>query len=537
MRAPATRALLLAATAAALVGSGGAQAATFNVLPGRASLPSAAAPNAPGEVAFPADLLAPPAKPPRLAYDELLSLWQHAAMRYGVPWEVLAAINEVESGLGANMGPSSANAVGWMQFLPSTWEAWGVDGDGDGVADPWNPTDAVYAAARYLAAAGGRDDIYRAVYAYNHAGWYVERVLGLAGEYLADPLRGRTLLAGVPGAVVLDGPTVQQRLAEARAELAALERRAVALQAAMARTDGALERASLASGNPSLSERAFRRLRRRVRALSLVQAARQARLERLLQDAERTKGDIQVLEQNALLADQRALAAGGLEGLIGTPPTPAVGAVIDYAVRQLGVPYHWGGNHGYSLEQMETADPDPAAGFDCSSLIAWAYAKGAGIYVGDYTGSQWELGATAPGAIRGAGPAQGGGPPPGGYLPGDLLFFNDTDHVGMYLGNDLFIHAPHTGDVVRIARLSAYPLPVWGWVRYEQLTGIPFVAGVAGAPTAAAPVFSVVARSAQPAPAAAPGGELRQPAAFGAPAPDPFAPSGGAEERIVTFTR
>jgi murein DD-endopeptidase MepM/ murein hydrolase activator NlpD len=67
-----------------------------------------------------------------------------------------------------------------MQFMPSTWLRWGVDADGDGVADPWRPTDAVYAAARYLAASGGRSDISRAVFSYNHAQWYVDEVLSLA---------------------------------------------------------------------------------------------------------------------------------------------------------------------------------------------------------------------------------------------------------------------------------------------------------------------------------------------------------------------
>jgi murein DD-endopeptidase MepM/ murein hydrolase activator NlpD len=96
---------------------------------------------------------------------------------------VLAAINKVESNWGRNMGPSSAGAIGWMQFMPSTWLRWGVDANGDGVADPWNPDDAVFSAARYLAAAGGTTDLYRGVYAYNHADWYVKQVLALADLY------------------------------------------------------------------------------------------------------------------------------------------------------------------------------------------------------------------------------------------------------------------------------------------------------------------------------------------------------------------
>ena len=95
----------------------------------------------------------------QLEYPQLVGIWQRAGAAYGIPWQVLGAINKVESNFGRNMGPSSAGAVGWMQFMPSTWERWGVDANGDGVADPWNAEDAVFAAARYLAASGGRTDI------------------------------------------------------------------------------------------------------------------------------------------------------------------------------------------------------------------------------------------------------------------------------------------------------------------------------------------------------------------------------------------
>jgi murein DD-endopeptidase MepM/ murein hydrolase activator NlpD len=81
------------------------------------------------------------------------------------------------------MGPSSAGAVGWMQFMPDTWLRWGTDGDGDRIADPWDPEDGVYSAARYLAAAGGSADLRRAIFAYNHAEWYVDDVLELAAVF------------------------------------------------------------------------------------------------------------------------------------------------------------------------------------------------------------------------------------------------------------------------------------------------------------------------------------------------------------------
>lgn len=142
------------------------------------SLPSADTPSVSG--ALPLGWTSPPAIPQQLSYPELLSIWQRAGSAYGIPWEVLAAINKIESNFGRNMGPSSAGAIGWMQFMPGTWLRWGTDANGDGIADPWNAEDAIYSAARYLAAAGGTQDIGRAIFAYNHADWYVNEVLQLS---------------------------------------------------------------------------------------------------------------------------------------------------------------------------------------------------------------------------------------------------------------------------------------------------------------------------------------------------------------------
>ena len=103
-------------------------------------------------------------------------------MRHGIAWQVLAAINTVETGLGTNVTVSSAGAVGWMQFMPGTWRTYGVDASGDGIADPNDPYDAIESAAIYLEAAGARRDIRRAVFAYNHAWWYVDEVLRIAAR-------------------------------------------------------------------------------------------------------------------------------------------------------------------------------------------------------------------------------------------------------------------------------------------------------------------------------------------------------------------
>ena len=107
----------------------------------------------------------------------LLPIYQAAGTAYGIPWQVLAAINEVETDYGRDLSVSSAGAEGWMQFLPSTWAQYGVDANGDGFKDPYNPADAIFAAARYLRAAGGDTNIRAAVYSYNHSQAYVDSVM------------------------------------------------------------------------------------------------------------------------------------------------------------------------------------------------------------------------------------------------------------------------------------------------------------------------------------------------------------------------
>jgi hypothetical protein len=113
----------------------------------------------------------------------LLPIYQACGTEYGIPWEVLAAINKIETGFGTNLNVSTAGAVGWMQFLPSSWEAYGLDANGDGRKDPYNPVDAICAAAHYLKIAGGSKDLYEAIFAYNHADWYVQEILLYARAY------------------------------------------------------------------------------------------------------------------------------------------------------------------------------------------------------------------------------------------------------------------------------------------------------------------------------------------------------------------
>jgi hypothetical protein len=121
----------------------------------------------------------------------LLPIYQAAGIEYGVRWEILAAINEIETDYGRNLNVSSAGALGWMQFMPASWRAYGVDANKDGRKDPYNPVDAIFAAARYLKAANYENDVRGAIFAYNHADWYVDSVM----------LRAR-LISGVPADLV-----------------------------------------------------------------------------------------------------------------------------------------------------------------------------------------------------------------------------------------------------------------------------------------------------------------------------------------------
>ncbi len=153
----------------------------------------------------------------------LLPIYQACGTQYGIPWEVLASINRIETAFGTNLNVSSAGALGWMQFIPSTWRAYGVDANGDGRKDPYNPVDAICAAARYLKAAGGDTDIRKAIFSYNHADWYVDEVLLYAQQYgklpsgIVDSLTGLTEGAHFPvAAKARYADDISERAAEKR---------------------------------------------------------------------------------------------------------------------------------------------------------------------------------------------------------------------------------------------------------------------------------------------------------------------------------
>ena len=278
---------ILGIAAGIAVGIGGLAAAGAGALAGPAVLPSYEVPNGPGAIVAPESISTPPAVPERRSHAELEALWRDAGEAYGVPWQVLGAINVVETNLGQNMGPSYAGAVGWMQFLPSTWERWGMDGDGDGLADPWDPEDAIFAAARYLAAADAHQDLRRAVFAYNHSNAYVDKVMGIA-QRLGGGDFG-VLPAPAIGGGASEGPlwqvdSLSERIKLAEADLAdatgAMERAERKLDGIRARRAGLIERAARTADSGSAA--GFAKVEKRLASL-------ERRAERASEEAGRAR--------------------------------------------------------------------------------------------------------------------------------------------------------------------------------------------------------------------------------------------------------
>jgi len=192
-----------------------------------------------------------------------------------------------------------------MQFMPDTWLRWGTDADHDGVADPWNPYDAVYAAARYLAAAGGTVDISRGVFAYNHADWYVREVLDLANLYGG---------AGGGGGVAFRLDRLQVALDEAQKRVARVSERLVAARKSHGRL-ARRERALLGRAQRSalLSDRLA--LQKRAGQLGVRLDSAAARVRVLERQLRRARSDL----RNARSGTQGAVFTGAGSTLFGTP--------------------------------------------------------------------------------------------------------------------------------------------------------------------------------------------------------------------------
>jgi cell wall-associated NlpC family hydrolase len=131
-------------------------------------------------------------------------------------------------------------------------------------------------------------------------------------------------------------------------------------------------------------------------------------------------------QAQALALSQTPIGASGSVGGTSVAPPSQYTGVVAIAMRYLGVPYVWGGSS--------------PSGFDCSGFVAYVYAQ-VGVSLPHYTGAQWNMGVPVDRSD---------------LQPGDLVFFDGLGHVGIYIGGNEFIHAPHTGDVVKISSLTGW---------------------------------------------------------------------------------
>jgi hypothetical protein len=158
---------------------------------------------------------------------KLVPIYEEAAAKYELGDRgpsVLAAINFVETSFGTNIATSSAGAEGWMAFLPSTFAEWGVDGNGDGVKDIFSAEDAIFSAANYLHDSGAPGDWREAIFAYNHADWYVDKVLRYAKQFAGSGGGAEVQVAGASCAVAATAPNDAVALMVAEAERLSLKR-------------------------------------------------------------------------------------------------------------------------------------------------------------------------------------------------------------------------------------------------------------------------------------------------------------------------
>jgi Transglycosylase SLT domain len=347
----------------------------------------------------------------------LIPIYQRAAATYALGPQgpaILAGINAVETAFGTNLNVSSAGAQGWMQFMPSTWATYGVDANGDGVADPYNPEDAIFAAAGYLSAAGMPTDTYGAIFAYNHADWYVAEVLSNAACY-AQEVGDASFSAGLlePQMQVLDCQPAQRfrkripaaylegfESAAARYEL---DRRGVWALAAVARMEsnfgrGMTKRELNHAGPLGLEPGEWKRyavdgdedghIRHADPADSAATLAReiwsrgslgaglfthnhaQWYVEEVRQEAAKLRGGCEVsyaewkiapLPAGLETAGPTALLAGNLASAPRGAPA-AVKAAIAAANSISTTPYVWGGGHTSWI----------SAGYDCSGAVSFA---------------------------------------------------------------------------------------------------------------------------------------------------------------------
>ena len=163
------------------------------------------------------------------------------------------------------------------------------------------------------------------------------------------------------------------------------------------------------------------RLQAQERARALALAAERARAQQAAQtQASSTAAPAPTQSAEPVVG----VAASTPEATVAPPATH--GGVVGVAMQYLGVPYVWGGSS--------------PSGFDCSGLIVYAFAQ-IGISLPHSTYSLWGMGVPVSQSQ---------------LQPGDIVFFSGLGHAGIYAGGGTFVHAPHTGDVVKVSSMSGW---------------------------------------------------------------------------------
>ena len=244
-----------------------------------------------------------------------------------------------------------------------------------------------------------------------------------------------------PMSRLLDQQPGQLAVADAYVRVAAGDEAEARDAARMARDDLKLRKAQLDASRQQAAAARDAAARARAGAASAV-ADQRAQLAKVKGELASLVAAEQQRQADAIAARNRAAAAsraaqrpaGSGSPLVGAPPPPGAraGAAVAAAQRQLGKPYQWG-----------AAGPDS---FDCSGLTMWAWAA-AGVSLPHYTGAQYSATTHIPLSV---------------LQPGDPVFFySDLSHVGLYVGNGMMIHAPHTGDVVKYSSIYSEGSPIY----------------------------------------------------------------------------